>query len=77
MLFRSIVPHAILAMVGSDHRITIPASALLGALFLLLADLATRLMFPVFQTEAPVGVLTALIGGPLFVYLLRRSEGLS
>ncbi|HOE81889.1 MAG TPA: iron ABC transporter permease [Myxococcota bacterium] len=72
-----IVPHAIRAMVGSDHRITIPASALLGALFLLLADLATRLMFPVFQTEAPVGVLTALIGGPLFVYLLRRSEGLS
>lgn len=68
-----IVPHAVRALVGSDHRVTIPASALLGALFLVAADLATRMLFPVFETEAPVGVLTALIGGPMFVYLLRRS----
>lgn len=72
-----IVPHGVRAMIGSDHRLTLPASALLGALFLVLADLGTRLFFPVFSTEAPVGVLTAFIGGPLFIYLLRRGEGLS
>jgi iron complex transport system permease protein len=67
-----IVPHAVRALVGSDHRVTIPGSALLGAAFLVLADLLTRLMFPVFDTEAPVGVLTALIGGPAFIWLLKR-----
>ena len=67
-----IVPHAVRALVGSDHRITIPGSALLGAAFLVLADLLTRLMFPVFETEVPVGVLTALIGGPAFIWLLKR-----
>jgi len=67
-----IVPHAVRALVGSDHRVTIPGSALLGASFLVLADLLTRLMFPVFETEAPVGVLTALIGGPAFIWLLKR-----
>jgi iron complex transport system permease protein len=67
-----IVPHAVRSLVGSDHRVTIPASALLGAAFLVVADLCVRLLFPVFQTEAPVGVLTALVGGPAFVWLLRR-----
>lgn len=67
-----IVPHAVRALVGSDHRVTIPASALLGAVFLVLADLLTRLLFPVFETEAPVGILTALVGGPAFVWLLKR-----
>jgi iron complex transport system permease protein len=70
-----IVPHAVRALVGSDHRVTIPGSALLGAVFLV-ADLATRLLFPVFETEAPVGVLTAAIGGPIFVYLLKRDKSL-
>ena len=45
----------------ADHRVGIPASALLGAAFLIGADLLTRLAFPVFETEAPVGVLTALV----------------
>ena len=67
-----IVPHAVRSLVGSDHRVTIPASALLGAVFLVLADLLTRLLFPVFETEAPVGVLTALVGGPAFIWLLKR-----
>ena len=71
-----IVPHAVRALVGSDHRITLPASALLGAAFLVAADLATRMLFPVFQTEAPVGVLTALIGGPLFIWILKRGRGM-
>jgi iron complex transport system permease protein len=69
-----IVPHGVRALVGSDHRVTIPASLLMGASFLVLADVATRLLFPVFETEAPVGVLTALIGGPVFVWLLRRGN---
>lgn len=67
-----IVPHAVRALVGSDHRVTIPATALLGAAFLVLADLGVRLLFPVFQTEAPVGVATALVGGPAFIWLLKR-----
>jgi iron complex transport system permease protein len=67
-----IVPHGVRVLVGSDHRFAIPASILTGAAFLVLADVATRMLFPVFQTEAPVGVLTALIGGPVFVWLLRR-----
>ncbi len=71
-----IVPHAVRALVGSDHRVTLPASALLGAAFLVAADLATRMLFPVFQTEAPVGVLTALIGGPMFIWILKRGRGL-
>lgn len=68
-----IVPHATRLLLGSDHRHTVPASALLGASFLVLADLGTRLLFPVFHTEAPVGVATAFIGGPLFVWLLKKT----
>jgi iron complex transport system permease protein len=67
-----IVPHAVRSLIGSDHRVTLPACVLLGAAFLVGADLATRLLFPVFETEAPVGVVTALVGGPMFVYLLKR-----
>lgn len=70
-----IVPHAARLVVGSDHRRTLPASAVGGAAFLVLADLGTRVLFPVFETEAPVGVLTALIGGPVFVWILKRGTG--
>jgi iron complex transport system permease protein len=65
-----IVPHLVRLMVGSDHRIVLPASALFGAAFLVLCDLAARtLMSPL---EIPVGVVTALIGGPFFLWLLVR-----
>lgn len=67
-----IVPHIVRALFGRDHRLTLIASCLCGASFLIASDLCTRLLFPVFQTEAPVGVLTAFIGGPTFVYLLKR-----
>lgn len=64
------VPHLLRLVVGSDHRLLVPASALLGAGFLVLADtLARTLLAP---TELPVGALTALVGGPLFIFLLRR-----
>lgn len=65
-----IVPHLVRLMVGSDHRIVLPASALFGAAFLVLCDLGARtLMSPL---EIPVGVVTALIGGPFFLWLLVK-----
>ena len=65
-----IVPHLVRLMVGSDHRVVLPASALFGAAFLVGCDvLARTLMAPV---ELPVGVITALIGGPFFLWLLVR-----
>lgn len=67
-----IVPHLVRLLVGSDHRIVLPASALFGAAFLVLCDLAARtLMSPL---EIPVGVVTALIGGPFFLWLLVKKS---
>jgi iron complex transport system permease protein len=68
-----IVPHAARLVLGPDNRRLIPAAALLGAAFLMLADLAARsLMAP---AELPVGVITSFCGAPLFVYLLRTRRG--
>jgi iron complex transport system permease protein len=68
-----IVPHAIRLVAGPDHRILIPASFFLGSAFLVLCDTAARTIFA--PTEIPVGVITALIGGPFFIVLLRRKRG--
>ena len=65
-----IVPHALRLLWGSDHRLLLPASFLGGGAFLLLADTAARTI--VAPTELPVGVVTALVGVPLFVVLLTR-----
>lgn len=67
-----LVPHGARAVVGPDLRLLLPASALGGAAFLVLADLAARLLFGVFQAEPPVGVVTALLGGPVFLLLMAR-----
>ncbi len=67
-----LVPQLVRLVFGADQRVAVPASALLGAAFLMLADLAARLLFRVFQTEPPVGVITALLGGPLFLALMAR-----
>jgi len=65
-----IAPHLLRMLIGADHRVLLPASALLGAAFLTFADtLARTLLAP---SELPVGALTALVGGPLFLWLLRR-----
>ena len=65
-----VVPHLVRLLVGVDHRIVLPASALFGAAFLVLCDLAARtLLAPI---EIPVGVITAMIGGPFFLWLLVR-----
>ena len=67
-----IVPHLVRLMVGSDHRIVLPASALFGAAFLIFCDVLARMvMAPV---ELPVGIVTALIGGPFFLWLLVRQR---
>lgn len=64
------VPHILRLAIGPDHRRLLPASALGGAAILVLADAAARSL--VAPAELPVGVFTALLGGPLFLYLLRR-----
>jgi iron complex transport system permease protein len=69
-----IVPHLLRLWLGPDQRLLLPASALGGAAFLVLSDAATRMLFPVFHAEPPVGVVTATLGGPLFVWLLNRRE---
>jgi iron complex transport system permease protein len=69
-----IVPHAARRVLGPDHRLLLPASALFGAAFLVLADALARIAFLPLGTEPPVGALTAFLGGPLFLWLLRRAE---
>jgi iron complex transport system permease protein len=65
-----IIPHLVRLMVGADHRVVLPASALFGAAFLVGCDVLSRtLMAPV---EIPVGVVTAILGGPFFLWLLVR-----
>lgn len=69
-----VVPHVIRLIAGPDHRLLLPASALGGALLLLLADLAARTL--VTPAELPLGVVTALLGGPFFMWLLYRAKKL-
>jgi iron complex transport system permease protein len=69
-----VVPHLLRLVLGPDHRLLLPASVLGGAAFLVLCDLGSRLLFGAFTTELPVGVVTAFLGGPLFLYLLWRER---
>ncbi len=71
-----IVPHLLRLAFGPDFRLLVPLSALGGAVFLLLSDLLARLAFPFLDRELPVGVVTALLGGPMFLFLLYRSARL-
>lgn len=67
-----VVPHVVRLLLGPDHRLLLPASFLSGAIFLVLADLVARMVMA--PSEVPLGVVTALIGAPFFIYLLRRSK---
>jgi len=67
-----IVPHAIRLLFGEDLRIVLPGSLLLGASFLIAADTVARTALG--STELPVGAVTALLGGPVFLFLLRRRQ---
>jgi iron complex transport system permease protein len=67
-----IIPHCARRMTGSDHRRLIPISALLGAIYLVLCDIiARKLTQPI---ELPIGVITAMVGAPFFIFLLKRSK---
>ncbi|GBC75325.1 Hemin transport system permease protein HmuU [archaeon HR06] len=68
-----IIPHIMRILIGPDHRILIPSSALGGAIFLILADSIARIIL--LPAELPVGIITALAGGPFFIYLLKRKKG--
>lgn len=64
------VPHIARSLAGTDYRWVLPYAAILGAILLLVADLGAR--FVIYPSEIPVGVMTALIGAPFFIYLVRR-----
>ncbi len=66
-----IVPHYVRAWLGADHRWTLPGCFFAGAALLVTADLAARMVFLWLGTEPPVGALTALVGGPFFLVMLR------
>jgi iron complex transport system permease protein len=63
-----VVPHAVRLVLGADHRLLLPASALVGGMVLMTADTFARSVFA--PSELPVGIMTALAGGPFFIYLL-------
>ncbi|WP_201005665.1 FecCD family ABC transporter permease [Pseudomonas cichorii] len=67
-----IVPHLVRLLTGPDHRVLLPASALAGASLLLLADLFARMVLA--PAELPIGIVTALLGAPFFLYLLVRGR---
>jgi iron complex transport system permease protein len=67
-----IIPHAMRLIWGPDHRFLLPLATLAGAIFLILADTAARTMLA--PTEVPIGVITAFLGAPFFLYLLRQKK---
>ena len=69
-----IVPHLLRLIIGPNHRYLLPAAALLGAIFLLLADILSRILIA--PAELPIGIVMALLGGPFFLYLLLRNRNL-
>jgi iron complex transport system permease protein len=67
-----VVPHLVRLLVGADHRLVLPASAFFGAAFLIACDLVSRTALA--PLELPVGIITAMIGGPFFLWLLVRNS---
>ncbi len=67
-----VIPHIGRMLIGNDNRILIPVSLSLGACFLILVDILSRIIT---GAEIPLGILTALVGGPFFVYLLKKTKG--
>lgn len=65
-----VVPHAVRLLLGTDHRRLVPAAALTGSIFLVWADVACRTLLP--GNEIPVGILTSMLGAPVFLYLMVR-----
>jgi len=67
-----VIPHAMRLLIGHDNRLVLPLSVVGGGLFLLVADTLARVI--VSPTEIRVGIITAIIGTPIFVFLLLRSK---
>jgi iron complex transport system permease protein len=67
-----VMPHIGRMLIGNDNRVLIPVSISLGACFLVLVDIMSRMLT---GSEIPLGILTALVGGPFFVYLLKKTKG--
>lgn len=65
-----IIPHICRGLFGSDHKRLMPASLLLGGLFLMWADVLSRVL--VENVELPIGILTSVIGSPLFIYMIVK-----
>ena len=72
VLVFTVLAHMVRMTIGADHRVLMPASALVGACFLVAADTVARTIIA--PTEIPVGVVTAICGGPFFIYLLVRNR---
>jgi|SRR5690554_731196 len=70
-----VVPHMTRLLVGAEHKVLLPLSALAGGVFLLLADTIARTVIA--PVELPVGIITSLMGAPFFLYLLRKKKGLA
>lgn len=69
-----IVPHIVRSVVGSDHKRLIPASILFGSLFMIWTDIFARTIVP--NGQLPVGIITSLLGAPIFMYMLiKKSYG--
>ncbi len=67
-----IIPHLTRVLIGPDHRVLLPTAAIVGAAFLMICDVLSRVVMG--SGEAPVGIITALAGAPFFIYLLRRKR---
>lgn len=67
-----IIPHAVRLAIGADYRRLVPMVAILGAVFLVLADLLARTLIA--PSQLPIGIITSLVGGPFFLYLLRKRQ---
>jgi iron complex transport system permease protein len=67
-----IIPHTVRLIVGPDHRILLPSAAICGAIFLVICDTVARTIL--LPAEVPIGVITALVGGPFFIVLLKKRE---
>ena len=65
-----IIPHIVRALFGSDHKVTLPMTAVSGALFMIWADLISRVLIK--SVELPIGIITAMIGAPLFIYIIVK-----
>jgi iron complex transport system permease protein len=67
------VPHFSRLLVGADHKRVLPVAALSGSILVVWVDVAARTLLA--PEELPVGILTAIVGGPLFIFLLKRKTG--